>query len=82
MILKRIISSTNEIDEVNDIKSSIAEYMIHRKGFAPLGGVHITRLPALVEVFLNAKTTRQSDTVQLFVFRQSSLVTDETLQYF
>ncbi len=49
----------NEIDEVDDIKSSIAEYMINQEGFAPLGGVHTTHIPVFIEVHLNAKTTRQ-----------------------
>ncbi len=49
----------DDIDEVNDIKSSIAEYVINQEGFAPLGSVHITHIPVFVEVHLNAKTTRQ-----------------------
>ncbi len=57
--LKGVISPMNDIDEVNEIKSSIAEYMINQEGFAPLGGRSHYTHTCLVEVYLNAKTTRQ-----------------------
>ena len=47
--LKGVISPMNDNNEVNEIKSSIAEYMINQEGFAPLGGVHTTHIPVLLK---------------------------------